>query len=519
MAFNPDEPRDERGRWTGSGAPALAGGGWRDRPLFDKSSAGRGAALSMHANLSMRETFRRRPRWSDPASAESLGRLLPRWNAAAQLDDDAFRDRYLGHGVSEGATRAIRVAARLAMRAQTSGEMARAGDHLATAIQVIGVEDWPRVLRVAEVKAESASEIDAEADTQPIDSNINTLSDISGAGQTYKLIPSVFAGYDAVKFGFGYGSIEGFSFSLPSRQNLDDTWTSSFETYPGLGVATVVSKPGGGARFAYGVFDSAKDANGNFILREATQDEAIGIEVQNQIARDAQARQVFIAGAWYYVAFAGGFVSLLAEGALANAARGREPLGKIVVPIKPPVGGNPALTSLGHMRDAAGNAIPVLEANNTFAFARTPSIAGTGTNLEAASADLVQQEPGFISTFDVKAANGNGFDVPYAKLVDGEPRLFVVEDKAGAQTGSLTAFGEGPRGQAQLRANSTKLADAIRSSDILDTYKPALIDQATNRRFSVEFHVSDISNVPRNRFDFLNRIGLTLDRIVVIPGE
>jgi hypothetical protein len=156
MTFNPDEPRDERGRWTGDGAPALAGASWRDKPLFDKSSAGRGAALAMHANLSMRETFRHRPRWSDPASGESLGRLLPRWNAAARLDDETFRDRYLGNRVGLDTVHAIRAATETAMRARTAGDMARAGSHLAIAIRAVGIENWPRFLTVAETEAAAA---------------------------------------------------------------------------------------------------------------------------------------------------------------------------------------------------------------------------------------------------------------------------------------------------------------------------------------------------------------------------
>jgi hypothetical protein len=127
MAFNPDEPRDERGRWTGSGVSA-PGSGWRDKSLFDRSRAGRGSALAMHANLSMTDTFRRRPRWADPEPGERLGRLLPRWNAASRLDDDTFRDRYLGRGVSLETVRALRTAARLAAGARTSGEMAQAGE-------------------------------------------------------------------------------------------------------------------------------------------------------------------------------------------------------------------------------------------------------------------------------------------------------------------------------------------------------------------------------------------------------
>jgi hypothetical protein len=320
MAFNPDEPRDERGRWTGSGAPALAAGGWRDKPLFDRSPAGRGAALAMHASLSMRETFRRRPRWADPASAESLARLLPLWNAAAHLDGDAFRDRYLGHGVSESATRGIRAAARLAMQAQTSGEMARAGDHLANAIRAVGVDDWPRILRVAEIKAGEA------VDRQSVESDQDILPGRDEELRPYRLIPSVFAGPDTVQFGIGYHSIVGGSATIPGQPDLGDgAMTSTYKIFPGLGVVTYFSEDGA-LKEAFGIFDNETDSHGNYILRQATKDEAIGIAAQHQIAAESAQEQLMIAGALYHVgAMADGLIWLSESRIFTNLRRQQIP--------------------------------------------------------------------------------------------------------------------------------------------------------------------------------------------------
>jgi len=181
-------------------------------------------------------------------------------------------------------------------------------------------------------------------------------------------------------------------------------------------------------------------------------------------------------------------------------------------------GGNPALSTIGVMRDGAGNAIPVAQTNDTFMFQRTNDIGITGTNLEAASGDLVQQEPGYLASFDSKVPNGNGFDLSYATMVDGEPQLTVVEDKSGATTSPLTAFGEGARGAAQLDKNVDNLVESIQNSELSEEAQTSLIQQAIGNNFSVELHVSDTSAIPQSRLDFLNSLGLTPSRIVVIPG-
>ena len=57
MGFNPDEPRDERGRWTGSGVSS-----WRNGRLSDRSAIGRAAALAGHAYVQLPDRLRRRSR-------------------------------------------------------------------------------------------------------------------------------------------------------------------------------------------------------------------------------------------------------------------------------------------------------------------------------------------------------------------------------------------------------------------------------------------------------------------------
>jgi len=178
----------------------------------------------------------------------------------------------------------------------------------------------------------------------------------------------------------------------------------------------------------------------------------------------------------------------------------------------------PALRPLATISDSERFSVPIFEANQRYAFVRSPGIGEAGANLEASSIRIVSDDPNFIASFDARTGNNNGFDpATYAKWVDGQPKLVVVEDKSGAVT-PLTAFGEGSRGSAQLTRNINQLVDTINSADLPDFVKESLIDQAQNKTFSVELHVSDASTLPVSRLDFLREQGLSLDRIVVVPS-
>jgi hypothetical protein len=163
VAYNPDEPRDDHGRWTGSGLQPISNGGWREKPLQYKSAAGRATALAIHAQISLPDHFRRRPGWFDPAMFARLGGLIRRWNEVSQpgrrLSDQTFRSVYLWRGVSLAATHDLRIAAASAARARTSGDMARAGEHLASAMREIGYQDWPSFLLMAEEMAATTPRI------------------------------------------------------------------------------------------------------------------------------------------------------------------------------------------------------------------------------------------------------------------------------------------------------------------------------------------------------------------------
>ncbi len=146
--FNPDEPRDARGRWAGGGLPAMKAG-WRDEQHSLAGGHGLAQALLTHAQLSMPSSRRFRQGWNDPAVAGHLSGLIDHWSDAGSLDDDAFLDRYLAHDASLKTVRALRAAAAKAVTARTAGDLAQAGDHLATAIGEVGVEGWPNFLKAA----------------------------------------------------------------------------------------------------------------------------------------------------------------------------------------------------------------------------------------------------------------------------------------------------------------------------------------------------------------------------------
>jgi hypothetical protein len=173
--------------------------------------------------------------------------------------------------------------------------------------------------------AEAAPVMSEAAQVLPVAADPDSEAADDTAPRSYRLIPSVMAGSDTLEFGVGYHSIEGGSLTVPGRKSMDDSYLSSYEVCPGLGVVTGFREKSG-VRIAYGVFTNAKDAHGNFILRQATPDEAIGIAAQNQIAGDAQAHQVIVAGILFYVtAIVGGVISLVESRILAGSGRRRPP--------------------------------------------------------------------------------------------------------------------------------------------------------------------------------------------------
>jgi hypothetical protein len=153
---------------------------------------------------------------------------------------------------------------------------------------------------------------------QTVERDVDPLPDV----EAVRLVNSVMTGLGSVRFGSGYASIEGGSASAQGVPSVTDgTLVSQFKVTPGLGVVSMAADASGIMRGIYGVFTNEKDAKGNYILREATAQESIGIQVKNKIDADGWREELMLAGKWYHA-------GAVFEGAIALKAV-RQPLSDI----------------------------------------------------------------------------------------------------------------------------------------------------------------------------------------------
>jgi hypothetical protein len=93
-----------------------------------------------------------------PAEARRFSRLLAVWNAASDLDDDSFRERFArGLDIGPATLRRLRQAAAGSAQAQTIGQMIEASYPLTAAIKDIGGHRWPAMLEGLEDLADSVT--------------------------------------------------------------------------------------------------------------------------------------------------------------------------------------------------------------------------------------------------------------------------------------------------------------------------------------------------------------------------
>jgi hypothetical protein len=139
--YNPDEPRDERGRWT------TGGSSWRANPVRRPEPAGRAHLLLGHALASAwHQGLIREFKLPTDAEAEQFARTLRTWNAAADLDPETFHETFTHGLVDKPATVArLRQAAADSAEAETIGQMVDASRPLTQAIRDIGAHRWPWV--------------------------------------------------------------------------------------------------------------------------------------------------------------------------------------------------------------------------------------------------------------------------------------------------------------------------------------------------------------------------------------
>jgi len=150
--YNPDQPRDSQGRWTGDASFSK-----ESHHLSTLDPVGRANLLLGHARLSARlKGYIHEFKQPTQNEAQRFSRVLAAWNTAADLSDKDFRDRFApGLVDSLSAIRRLRQAAADAAKAQTFDQMIDAGKLLASAVKDASAYSWPSVLERLEDQAEN----------------------------------------------------------------------------------------------------------------------------------------------------------------------------------------------------------------------------------------------------------------------------------------------------------------------------------------------------------------------------
>lgn len=173
--YNPDEPRDWHGRWTGGGAgcgPGKAnrtrlgpGNGERTGPAPAHSVFERTKAILDHATRELEASFSHAFRLPDPKPEliERYQHLFDAWSRANALDDKTFQDRYIGRDSPKSVGSFLRLAAKLYQEGTTPEALRNAGVYLGAAARSglnsggLGpIRDWFRNPHPLETLAKNA---------------------------------------------------------------------------------------------------------------------------------------------------------------------------------------------------------------------------------------------------------------------------------------------------------------------------------------------------------------------------
>ncbi len=149
--YNPDEPRDDHGRWT------TGGSSWRKNLLRDPSPIGRARTFLGHGLVgAFQQGLIRNIAYPTPAEGKRMSHLLAAWTMAACLDDQSFHEHFTDGLVQNPKTlRSLRDAVARAAKAQTIGQMIEASYPLTAAIKAIGGDCWPKTLRELEDRVDA----------------------------------------------------------------------------------------------------------------------------------------------------------------------------------------------------------------------------------------------------------------------------------------------------------------------------------------------------------------------------
>jgi hypothetical protein len=117
-------------------------------------------------------------------------------------------------------------------------------------------------------------------------------------GKTFKLISSILAGVGKVEIGKAYRYLDGISVNLePISGDFENLPT--YEVSPGIGVNVSIYD---GTEYStdYGIFTDKTDGRGGYYLRQATEEEVVGIQVAVSVDGKQLGKQLLVGGGLYY---------------------------------------------------------------------------------------------------------------------------------------------------------------------------------------------------------------------------
>ena len=117
-----------------------------------------GAIAASPAELRARAATR-----NDPATIERVTDLMRSWGRGAALGQAEFAERFLGRAADDPVMKELRAAAMGAALAKSHAALAEATNHLANAMQGIGLDRWQRFLADAQERARDPATVAAVA--------------------------------------------------------------------------------------------------------------------------------------------------------------------------------------------------------------------------------------------------------------------------------------------------------------------------------------------------------------------
>lgn len=124
-------------------------------------SVAQGAIAALPADLRARAATR-----NDPATIERATALMRSWVRGAALGEAEFAERFLGRAANDPVTKELRAAAMGAAVAKSHAALAEAANHLANAMQGIGIDRWQRFLADAQERTNDPSTVAAVKKSQ-----------------------------------------------------------------------------------------------------------------------------------------------------------------------------------------------------------------------------------------------------------------------------------------------------------------------------------------------------------------